>query len=610
MSAFKKRTTSFYNQTSKCSTMRKLGLIILSLYIAFNAPAQTVIPDVNYDFSGNINPEPGYTAYPLPSYAGPHVMHPSVTISGNTVISCSKIGVSSGAISLSIIKQNKVTGAPLGYLFMDVNNQFGIAPGNVPADIYASTVQNGILYVLGAVRPSHGICAYQPQEIYEDISDARGFVLCFDENTLSLVSSTFAPGGIHLLPNGEVPVDIKFYGSDNFFILSDVYNSGGNFARITSFNTISNNSSSIDIRNTPDATFSARGIKFAYMQPPASLIPGSPIPLTFFVAGSVQKTRSASYCSFRVPMLWKVDASVDLANTTTFGSFSGTDQNCAGMNIYLISQGFIHGEYNDVKIVKAGPNALSSYKILVTGNRFLANPINYPINMAYNPNQFPDHSGFAAIYNYSLGILDHTINIPAEDADGESLFFNELQYSATYGYMYIACEMNMQFGSWHNRLLGIRINNLNTATPTFATAYNEFAHTPNVNSNFHKGRGMSVIENDAFYIASCDVMHGSWGTVKMNITNTPPRPAPGGDKSIGGVQPPAKTISGSYTPGNNTAVNIYPNPARDQFTLSVGGSNNTSGTLRLVDMTGKVLKNINISSRQTKVDVSGLAPGI
>lgn len=580
--------------------MKKLIPVALLLLSISSLSAQTVIPDVNYDFSGNANPQPGYTAYPLPYYAGPHVMHPSVTIWGSTVVSCSKIGWSSGVSSLCFIKQNKITGAPLGFRFMDVNLQFGFTAGSMDADIYASTVENGILYVLGAVRPSHGICAYQPQSIYEDISDAKGFVLCFDINTLSLVSSTFAPGGIYKFAEGEVPVDIKFYGTDNFFILSDVYASTGNYAKITSFNTVSNSNSTIDIKNTPDASFSARGIKFAYMQPPASLIPGSPIPLTFFIAGSVQKATTSPYCAFRVPMVWKVNASVGLTTTTTFGSFSGTDQHCAGMNLYPVSQGFIHGEYNDIKIIREGPNSLANYRMLVIGNRFLAPQINYPINMAFNPAQFPDHSGFASIYNYSLSNMANTINIAPEDADGESVFFNEFQYSPTYGYMYIASEMNMQFGSWHNRLMGIKINNLSSATPTFAAAYNEFAHTENSNSVFHKGRGMSKIENDAFYIASCDISHGSWGTVKMNITNTPPRP---GDFTPG-ITPPAESIA------NDLLLKAYPNPASDRLTLSIYGSNDPEGMIRIVDVTGKILRETKVTGRETKLDISNIAPGI
>lgn len=58
------------------------------------------------------------------------------------------------------------------------------------------------------------------------------------------------------------------------------------------------------------------------------------------------------------------------------------------------------------------------------------------------------------------------------------------------------------------------------------------------------------------------------------------------------------------------SVAAYPNPVGNEFMLQVGGVISNSAMLTLTDVTGKAVKQLNITSYTTAIDVSTLAPGI
>jgi hypothetical protein len=60
--------------------------------------------------------------------------------------------------------------------------------------------------------------------------------------------------------------------------------------------------------------------------------------------------------------------------------------------------------------------------------------------------------------------------------------------------------------------------------------------------------------------------------------------------------------------GEEIEVNVYPNPAHEQFTLALpqGGSY----TMSLYDMTGKEIKTLQNLSGATTIDAAGLTKGI
>ncbi len=56
-------------------------------------------------------------------------------------------------------------------------------------------------------------------------------------------------------------------------------------------------------------------------------------------------------------------------------------------------------------------------------------------------------------------------------------------------------------------------------------------------------------------------------------------------------------------------LSVYPNPVREELGITIGGSVNGTGTVMLLDMTGKVLKAATMNGKQLSMNVSELASG-
>lgn len=62
--------------------------------------------------------------------------------------------------------------------------------------------------------------------------------------------------------------------------------------------------------------------------------------------------------------------------------------------------------------------------------------------------------------------------------------------------------------------------------------------------------------------------------------------------------------------GIENTVSVYPNPARNSIVVTIGGNTISDGTLTIMDVTGKQLKSIKVSSNTTTVDVNELPAGM
>ena len=71
-----------------------------------------------------------------------------------------------------------------------------------------------------------------------------------------------------------------------------------------------------------------------------------------------------------------------------------------------------------------------------------------------------------------------------------------------------------------------------------------------------------------------------------------------GSLSVGGIN------------SNGFNVEVYPNPVKDELTVSVKGRNNSSATINIVDMAGKTVQTDVISQDKTLINTSRLAPGM
>lgn len=71
--------------------------------------------------------------------------------------------------------------------------------------------------------------------------------------------------------------------------------------------------------------------------------------------------------------------------------------------------------------------------------------------------------------------------------------------------------------------------------------------------------------------------------------------------------PAAPTLTGIPVNEPAEAINAYPNPATDVITFLTPGA---EGTLEIIDMTGRVVKSVNITNAQTVINVSDLASGV
>lgn len=68
-------------------------------------------------------------------------------------------------------------------------------------------------------------------------------------------------------------------------------------------------------------------------------------------------------------------------------------------------------------------------------------------------------------------------------------------------------------------------------------------------------------------------------------------------------------VSVPFVPYNkDTKFSIYPNPATGMITLS--SEDNVNSTLRITDLTGRILQTGRINKKETKVDISALQPGV
>ena len=59
-----------------------------------------------------------------------------------------------------------------------------------------------------------------------------------------------------------------------------------------------------------------------------------------------------------------------------------------------------------------------------------------------------------------------------------------------------------------------------------------------------------------------------------------------------------------------TQLAIFPNPAKDKFTLYVSSASKYGGSIQVTDISGKQLKSLTIINEYTDVEVAGLTPGL
>jgi hypothetical protein len=57
-------------------------------------------------------------------------------------------------------------------------------------------------------------------------------------------------------------------------------------------------------------------------------------------------------------------------------------------------------------------------------------------------------------------------------------------------------------------------------------------------------------------------------------------------------------------------MGVYPNPVREQLTVELAGKQGADATLTITDLTGKLLKQVNLTGSKTVIDMNGIAPGI
>jgi hypothetical protein len=77
--------------------------------------------------------------------------------------------------------------------------------------------------------------------------------------------------------------------------------------------------------------------------------------------------------------------------------------------------------------------------------------------------------------------------------------------------------------------------------------------------------------------------------------------------NVTGVYTGTKQTSGIKQLSVESAMKVYPNPAKDNVTVSL--SDNTVGTFAVFDLNGKVVKNQAISGTQTTISTASLAQG-
>jgi NADPH-dependent 7-cyano-7-deazaguanine reductase QueF-like protein len=79
---------------------------------------------------------------------------------------------------------------------------------------------------------------------------------------------------------------------------------------------------------------------------------------------------------------------------------------------------------------------------------------------------------------------------------------------------------------------------------------------------------------------------------------------------------PWKTLSFTTEPlginnlSNDIKVEVFPNPVNDDLHIKIDGNLNSSSKVILLDITGKVLSEKNITQKESTIDMKGTAPGI
>jgi hypothetical protein len=81
----------------------------------------------------------------------------------------------------------------------------------------------------------------------------------------------------------------------------------------------------------------------------------------------------------------------------------------------------------------------------------------------------------------------------------------------------------------------------------------------------------------------------------------------GGTENISSIEFKDKKRDFASVQQNEIEFSIYPNPAKNDLTISTGGQ---SGTLNLVNLNGQIIATQALSSGKTSVDVSGLSNGM
>jgi hypothetical protein len=66
----------------------------------------------------------------------------------------------------------------------------------------------------------------------------------------------------------------------------------------------------------------------------------------------------------------------------------------------------------------------------------------------------------------------------------------------------------------------------------------------------------------------------------------------------------------AFVKSSGFSVEAYPNPVSDNLTISVTGIQGNHAAVQLTDVTGKVIRNVNMSSSKTTLNIGGLANGI
>jgi len=61
---------------------------------------------------------------------------------------------------------------------------------------------------------------------------------------------------------------------------------------------------------------------------------------------------------------------------------------------------------------------------------------------------------------------------------------------------------------------------------------------------------------------------------------------------------------------SGNSLNVYPNPVRNEMVITIGGASTESGTISLLDMTGKVLKTQSVTGNKVTINVTELPAGM